>query len=94
MLGNFTALVAVNNIPVVMSAGCVHAASSWPCNSLPVSLDIYTYFVGLAGDVLNTVYNTINNKSLEWIKFGEFGELMKFANLSFTNLLQDHGTFY
>jgi len=38
--GNFTALVAVNNTPVVALAGRVHAASSWPCDSLPVSLDI------------------------------------------------------
>jgi len=94
MLGNFTAFIAVNNTLVVVSAGCAHAASSWPCDSLPMSLDIYTYFVGLAGDVLNTAYNTINDKSLEWLQFGEFGKLMKFAKLSFTNLLQDHGTFY
>jgi len=39
VLGNFTALVAVNNTPVVASAEHVHAASSWPCDSLPVSLD-------------------------------------------------------
>jgi len=37
---NFTALVAVNNTPVVALAGRVHADSSWPCDSLPVSLDI------------------------------------------------------
>jgi len=33
-------LVAVNNIPVVALAGRAHAASSWPRDSLPVSLDI------------------------------------------------------
>jgi len=35
-------LVAVNNTLVVTSAGRAHAASSWPCYSLPVSLDIIT----------------------------------------------------
>jgi len=30
---------------------------------------------------------TINDKSLEWLKFGEFGELIKFAKLSSANLL-------
>jgi len=39
VLGNFTALVAVNNTPVVVLPGYAHAASSWPCDSLPVSLD-------------------------------------------------------
>jgi len=38
VLGNLTALVAVNNTPVVASAGRVHAASCWPYDSLPVSL--------------------------------------------------------
>jgi len=33
-------LVAVNNTPVVALAGRAHAASSWPCDSLPVSLDL------------------------------------------------------
>jgi len=37
-LGNFTALVAVNT-PVVALVGRAHAASSWPSDSLPVSLD-------------------------------------------------------
>jgi len=37
---------------------------------------------------------TVNDKFLEWLKFGEFGELIKFAKLSFANLLQDHKTFY
>jgi len=36
---NFTVLVAINNTPVVVSAGCAHTASSWACDSLPVSLD-------------------------------------------------------
>jgi len=39
VLGNFTALVPVNNTPVVVLAGHAHTASSWPRNSLPVSLD-------------------------------------------------------
>jgi len=39
MLGKFTALVAVNNTLAVASAGHMHAASSWPSDSLPVSLD-------------------------------------------------------
>jgi len=39
VLGNFTALVTVNNPPEVVLAGLAHAASSWPCDSLPVSLD-------------------------------------------------------
>jgi len=39
-LGNFTVLVPVNNTPVVVLAGHAHAASSWPRDSLPVSLDI------------------------------------------------------
>jgi len=43
VLGNFTALVAVNNTPVVALAGHAYAASSWPCDSLPVSLDIYVF---------------------------------------------------
>jgi len=38
-IGNFTALVPVNNTPVVTFAGRAHAAS-WPRDSLPVSLDI------------------------------------------------------
>jgi len=38
-LGNFTALVAVNNTLVVTLARHAHAASSWPCDSLLVSLD-------------------------------------------------------
>jgi len=33
-------MVPVNNTSVVTSAGCVHAASCWPCDSLPVSLYI------------------------------------------------------
>jgi len=37
--GNFTALGAVSNTSVVALAGFAHAASSWPCDSLPVSLD-------------------------------------------------------
>jgi len=37
VLVNFTALVPVNNTPVVCQLG---AASSWPCDSLPVSLDV------------------------------------------------------
>ena len=32
-------LVAVNNTPVVTSAGWTHAVFSWPYNSLPISLD-------------------------------------------------------
>jgi len=32
-------LVAVNNTLVAALAGRVHAASSWPCDSLPVSFD-------------------------------------------------------
>jgi len=32
-------LVAVSNILVVALAGHAHAVSSWPCGSLPVSLD-------------------------------------------------------
>jgi len=43
-LGNFTALVPVNNTPVVMLAGHVHAASSWPRNSLSVSLDYKEHY--------------------------------------------------
>ena len=42
MLQNFTALVAVNNTPVVVLAGRAHAAS-WPCDSLPVNLDVCMY---------------------------------------------------
>jgi len=30
---------------------------------------------------------TINNESLEWLKLGGFGELIKFAKLSSANLL-------
>ena len=30
---------------------------------------------------------TINDESLEWLKFGEFGELIKFTKLSSANLL-------
>jgi len=30
---------------------------------------------------------TVNDKSLEWLKFGGFGELIKFAKLLSTNLL-------
>jgi len=33
-------LVAVNNTLVVALAGRAHAASSWLCDSLPVSLDL------------------------------------------------------
>jgi len=39
VLGNFTALVAVNNTLVVVSAGHAYAAASWLCNSVPVSID-------------------------------------------------------
>jgi len=42
-LGNFTALVPVNNTPVVALAGRTHAASSWSRDSLPVSLDLLRY---------------------------------------------------
>jgi len=35
--------------------------------------------------------DTVNNESLEWLKFGK---LIKSAKLSFANLLQDHKTFY
>jgi len=38
-LRNFIALVAVNNTPVFALAGRTHAASSWPCDLLLVSLD-------------------------------------------------------
>jgi len=30
---------------------------------------------------------TVNDKSLEWLKFGGFGELIKFTKLSSANLL-------
>jgi len=43
VLGNFTALILVNNTPVVTLAGHVHATSSWPRDSLPVSLDNINY---------------------------------------------------
>jgi len=36
-------LVAVNNTPVVTLAGHAHAASSWPCDSLLVSLDLAVF---------------------------------------------------
>jgi len=44
-------LVAVNNTPVVVLAGCAlaghaHTTSSWSCDSLQVSLDIYIYIYG------------------------------------------------
>jgi len=41
VLGNSTVLVAVNNTPVVVLAERTHAASSWSCGSLSVSLDSY-----------------------------------------------------
>jgi len=37
--------------------------------------------------------NTVNNESLEWLKFGVFGELIKFTKLSSANLLWDQETF-
>jgi len=40
VLGNFTVLVPVNNTPVVALAGRAYAASSWPHDSLLVSLDL------------------------------------------------------
>jgi len=40
-LAHFTALEPLNNTPAVVYAGCMHGASSWPCNSLPVGLDDY-----------------------------------------------------
>ena len=36
---------------------------------------------------------TINDESLEWLKFGGFGELIEFTKLSSANLLWDHETF-
>jgi len=52
VLGNFTALVTVNNTPVVTLAGRAHAASSWPCDSLPVSLDYGKETPSLVGTML------------------------------------------
>jgi len=58
VLVNFTALVAVNNTLVVVLAGCAHAAASWPCDSLLVSLDI-VFYVCLVSCLLYIVYAII-----------------------------------
>jgi len=41
----------------------------------------------------HSLVNTVNDKSLEWLKFGGFDELIKFAKLSSANLLGDHKMF-
>jgi len=37
--GVHSVLITVNNSPVYMQAGYMHAAASWHCNSLPLSFD-------------------------------------------------------
>jgi len=57
---------------------------------LMAAIDIKCYT-----DILHASFNTladsptdtVNDKSLEWLKFGGFGELIKFTKLSSTNLL-------
>jgi len=37
--------------------------------------------------IYHQITNTVNDENLEWLKFGGFGKLIKFAKLSSANLL-------
>jgi len=69
-LGNFTALVPVNNTLVITLAGSTHAASSWPRNSLPVSLDTWIGFsaimIAKQAVVLHTFMASWTFDCLKW----------------------------
>ena len=65
MLGNFTALVAVNNTLVVMLAGRAHAASSWPCNSLLVSLDMHVGYISIYVSIYTCIYVALGHVTIE-----------------------------
>ena len=68
MLGNFTALVPVNNTPVVTLAGHAHAAS-WPHDSLSVSLDnTVLHLPNQLIDGYNLSNNLVESMSLETAK--------------------------